>query len=290
MSQQVNTRAKCRCQNCSTKIEFDAVTMPPGTTVQCPHCQVDTILYIPAPEAAAPPPQKTKSPFILITAAALILLLAAAFLLSHPAAKTPATTPPAATSTNTPGTAPARETITDFIPHPAALRYPPLDDKLIQGARARLATMEISQDKVEATTDYKSANSGDLPLKLTLSRYDSGRLLLLAHIIYVGESWIFFDSVILRIDGQRIELPLRDKPARKILESGNVLEIAVQDVPDDIEIYDKILHSKTCTMRLQGSGGYEDYDLAERTRLNIGEMLLAYRYFGGNFPAKSPRE
>lgn len=44
---------KCRCQHCNEPIEFEADHA--GETVTCPHCTLDTLLFIPAPQSAAPP-------------------------------------------------------------------------------------------------------------------------------------------------------------------------------------------------------------------------------------------
>lgn len=77
--------AKCRCLYCDGHIEFD--TDSSGATVTCPHCGMDTTLYIPgaAPRAkppAAPPaalanPKNKKLLRIAIILALIILPLAA---------------------------------------------------------------------------------------------------------------------------------------------------------------------------------------------------------------------
>jgi hypothetical protein len=45
----------CPCQHCSGKIEFDANQLDPAenTTVPCPHCEMETIIFV--PEQKAPP-------------------------------------------------------------------------------------------------------------------------------------------------------------------------------------------------------------------------------------------
>jgi hypothetical protein len=64
--------AICKCQNCSGEISFDRAYA--GQTTQCPLCNLETILFVPAvaaPPAAAIPayeikPQKKWSPFYLL--------------------------------------------------------------------------------------------------------------------------------------------------------------------------------------------------------------------------------
>jgi len=43
--------AKCPCNQCSQKIEFEAEHA--GETIQCPHCGMDTVLFIPHDKPAA---------------------------------------------------------------------------------------------------------------------------------------------------------------------------------------------------------------------------------------------
>ncbi len=40
----------CKCNTCSGKIEFEPSQA--GQTIQCPHCGLETVLFIPAMEAA----------------------------------------------------------------------------------------------------------------------------------------------------------------------------------------------------------------------------------------------
>jgi hypothetical protein len=55
----------CTCNTCSGHLEFEASNA--GTTVQCPHCGMDTVLFVPAvpgnheAEEEAPPPRPTGS-------------------------------------------------------------------------------------------------------------------------------------------------------------------------------------------------------------------------------------
>lgn len=50
----MSAEAKCKCTNCSQPISFPAEGA--GTTIPCPHCGLDTILFIP------PPPPKPQTP------------------------------------------------------------------------------------------------------------------------------------------------------------------------------------------------------------------------------------
>ena len=57
----------CRCQNCDGHIEFDASSFTAGEThnVECPHCHLETVIFVPPPdktEPTSPKPQSTPQP------------------------------------------------------------------------------------------------------------------------------------------------------------------------------------------------------------------------------------
>lgn len=56
--------AKCPCNNCNAKIEFEIAHA--GETVPCPHCGMDTVLFVPyvasPPKIPATPPPIPQAP------------------------------------------------------------------------------------------------------------------------------------------------------------------------------------------------------------------------------------
>lgn len=67
---------KCRCRNCDGHIEFDQSAAGQGAT--CPHCGMDTVLYIPSPPKMQPAPSPKKRRLLLKAGAialAVVLLL-----------------------------------------------------------------------------------------------------------------------------------------------------------------------------------------------------------------------
>lgn len=38
---------KCSCQHCNGHIEFETEGFQPGTRLECPHCKMETLLFIP---------------------------------------------------------------------------------------------------------------------------------------------------------------------------------------------------------------------------------------------------
>lgn len=65
------TESKCNCQICSGHISFPQELA--GQTIQCPHCQLDTILFI---QPTATPPTIKKRKRALVTIAAFVLVCA----------------------------------------------------------------------------------------------------------------------------------------------------------------------------------------------------------------------
>ena len=72
--------AKCSCQQCSGHIDFPAEMS--GQTVECPHCKLETLLFI--PPAAAPPKQKDKNTalFVIIGFVLVVVVIGVAAFMS----------------------------------------------------------------------------------------------------------------------------------------------------------------------------------------------------------------
>jgi hypothetical protein len=54
----------CRCQHCDGGIEFDASDFQKGETrnVECPHCKLETLIFVPVQTNASKPKQITTTP------------------------------------------------------------------------------------------------------------------------------------------------------------------------------------------------------------------------------------
>jgi hypothetical protein len=52
--------SKCPCQNCSGHIEFDPAAV--GQSITCPHCGVDTVLFVPGRKKETPAPLPKAEP------------------------------------------------------------------------------------------------------------------------------------------------------------------------------------------------------------------------------------
>src|ERR1035438_1871218 len=67
----MGTEFKCNCQHCSGHISFPMEMA--GQTISCPHCQLETLLFI--PQVAAPPKLKSeKTSFIPVIVGVVVLV------------------------------------------------------------------------------------------------------------------------------------------------------------------------------------------------------------------------
>ncbi len=76
--------AKCSCNNCGGHIEFEAEGFQPETRAECPHCHMETILFI--PPASVPQKQKNKNmtTWLVVGAVVLTTVIAGFFLKQNP--------------------------------------------------------------------------------------------------------------------------------------------------------------------------------------------------------------
>lgn len=91
--------AKCSCNNCGLHIEFEADGFQPETRAECPHCHMETILFI--PPASTPQKQKNNSltTWFVVAAVAVTAIATVFFLkLNPPKQPTPPSEKPAVIS------------------------------------------------------------------------------------------------------------------------------------------------------------------------------------------------
>ena len=72
--------AKCACRHCDNYIEFD--TSHASETIACPHCGMDTILFVPPPPNSIQPPKK--NPWLLLVGVTGSLALLVTILILFP--------------------------------------------------------------------------------------------------------------------------------------------------------------------------------------------------------------
>jgi hypothetical protein len=53
---------KCRCRHCDGPLEFDLTAIPAGTSIACPHCGLETTLFVPQDQKPKPLTDKPRPP------------------------------------------------------------------------------------------------------------------------------------------------------------------------------------------------------------------------------------
>ena len=137
-------------------------------------------------------------------------------------------------------------------------------------------------DKVDDSTRYKHRN---MPYYVNVRSYvlpmiAEGTLAILWS--YTGDDWIFWDKVIINIDGEKHTKSfdgLFDKPKRDN-RAGDVWEVAHSIVysteSDDYKLLEKIANSKETIVRFQGEKSYDLY-VSASDKQAIKDMFFVYK-------------
>ena len=164
----MSNEAKYNCQHCSGHIAFPADMV--GQMFECPHCKLETLLFIP-PAATLPKPKNKNITIIWLSAVAILLLAcgAAAFFLQKSPKKTkPASEPNLPTQSNQTTAAPTQSAPeqTNLKPVISAFGWK-LGDKLPDQLRSQVkdATYHFTPDT--ETSPFVERNNGSFYLSLT---------------------------------------------------------------------------------------------------------------------------
>ena len=120
--------------------------------------------------------------------------------------------------------------------------------------------MRLKYDKVENVTyiqdktssPYINSNSFNLFIAKTNTNAD-----LWIRISYTGDNWIFFNKIILNIDGQKNVIPLDYYEVNRDNAYGEVWEFVNLDYNRYENLINKIINSKTTLIRLTGERYYD---------------------------------
>ncbi len=73
----------CRCQHCDKGIEFDASLFQAGTMITCPHCGIETVLFVPPVQSDSVQRQPKRRKIIGLICVLVLLLVSLPILLFH---------------------------------------------------------------------------------------------------------------------------------------------------------------------------------------------------------------
>ena len=157
----------CRCQHCDKGIEFDASEFNKGEnrTVECPHCHLETIIFVPPTPVASSPKPERQSKFAVLSmaiggcilvAAGLIWLAAVSHEKNKAATNSEMTTNISPTSQPTVAAAPT--------PQPSPPPVPKTEEEQIDQLKAKPMLMSSEEkaardDILKALLDVSSATA-----------------------------------------------------------------------------------------------------------------------------------
>lgn len=283
---------RCRCQHCSQDVEFSE--QQAGLEFACPHCGMETKLYIPsvslAPylEPVIPAKEKQNPIFLaglMVSVAIIVSALAVMVFINKGGKETKINDAPRAADgpkNNTPPAATSHQGVVANLDIAQALRYPPLTEAEKSQARAAMSVLKVKTDKVKDIVWYEFEepllqSQAYLYIAYTKPKGASLRLL----IEYYGDDWIFMRRFPIRVDDKLFTITPSGKMARDNT-ADHVWEIYDEPVGSNIEIIEKIITSRSAILRMEGDRDY-DMELSALQKIRLAQMILVYRYLGGNF-------
>lgn len=147
--------------------------------------------------------------------------------------------------------------------------------------KAALATLKTKKDEVEGITwYYPSTYPQYINTRAFVLPYigeTTGRHWMRLKFNYYAKSWVFFDEVIVWIDGSKyktIEFDYFDVDRDAV--NGGVVEIA--DITADVAVLESIANSEKAIIRFQGDDHYYDLTVSSNDKKAIQQTLDAFEY------------
>lgn len=140
--------------------------------------------------------------------------------------------------------------------------------------------LKVKRDQMEKVTFY-STQSGDAH-KTQIAAYlgvvDGGSPYLRMKTVFVGDRWIFFDSIKIMADN---EIVLEKTLPRSVItrdnEAGSVWEIAdYSPQQEDIHALEKISNAESATIRFSGRDRIRDHKISSAEKAALRSILKAH--------------
>lgn len=177
----------------------------------------------------------------------------------------------------------------------AAEMYDTADNKIMELGAQAVSTFRTQYDQIKGITWYYPANAPEYvntrsTIYPYIGKYDSGRLYMRMKFSYTGDRWVFFDNVIVSIDGSNHTLPKDAGEYRSDSGGGDVyeaLDISVEG--GKIDNYGEavrlmmplIAFSDQTIIRFQGDRQY-DLTVSQADKDGIMDILYGYAYMERN--------
>ena len=177
----------------------------------------------------------------------------------------------------------------------AAEMYDTADGKIMELGAQAVSTFRTKYDQIKGITWYYPASAPEYVNTRSavypyIGKYDSGSLYMRVNFNYTGDRWVFFDGVIVSIDGSNYTLPndagdyQRDNAYGDVYES---LDIVVDEYGTNYEqamalMLPLIARSEQTIVRFQGDERQYDLTVSQADKDGIMDILYGYAYMERN--------
>lgn len=173
---------------------------------------------------------------------------------------------------------------------PVVQYLPLLTEEEKREAQTAINISEKDVDDFKGITWYtpRVANGYETAVYLYVGKKEGGKPLLRLVIRYYGDEWLLIDRYYIKADHTDvITLQPKDKIERDVgKSSGSVWETLDESAVINAHVINRILASQTTKIRMEGTKGIKDIQLGFSDIQRMRDVLLVYRYLGGEWPAE----
>jgi hypothetical protein len=176
----------------------------------------------------------------------------------------------------------ARSTTTS---HPVAM-MPALTEAEKQEAQTFLHVLNAKRDSIEGITWYSPENGYKTAAYFYIGKKDTGDPWLRWRIRYYGDDWLFIRRYRIKLDEAEAITLSPSGDLKHETGSGSVWEIFDASASEHAHLINQILSSRSVYLRMEGTEGVKDLNLTSNDLQQMRDVLLVYRYLGGEWPAE----
>jgi len=154
-------------------------------------------------------------------------------------------------------------------------------DTMLSKMKARLDLLYDARDEIEGTSSYRSSSKKyaqpGVRAFATIFQRDGSRPTLSLQFLYFASDWIFFEEVVVNVDGENTRFSPGYSAVSRSSGSGDVYE-SWSARQYDTELLTSIGNSETTIVRLAGDTSKRDYELSSEDRREMLEVVMAYEW------------
>jgi hypothetical protein len=157
-------------------------------------------------------------------------------------------------------------------------------DTLLRKMKAHFESLVETRDDVEGTSSYRSSSSPrdgiaerGVDVFATIYQQDGSGPRLRLRVQYMASDWIFFEEVVVNVDGENTRFSPGYSAVSRRSSSGVVYEWWSAQL-DDTELLNSIGYSEKTIVRLAGDTSKTDTELSVADQLDMVRVASAYEW------------